>query len=211
MKLRTKNLIFTGILLFILLGLWQNCQAVDLLLKYPVVGGQSLENTSSLPQLINYIYKFALLACGITALVAIIIGAFQYVTSAGDSSKATDAKNRITSALLGILILLGSVLILSTINPDLVSLSLNLPKVKPVTIPDGTENYYCHGCCNKILGDNCRGDISQPPWKCLGRLDTKNSIVAQSMCFAAAQQNCGYIAWKANGGNSWARTTPCTP
>lgn len=133
-----KKIIFLTLFIILALGIWQNCQAVDLLLKYPVVGGQSLEKTSSLPQLINYIYKFALLACGITALVSILVGAVQYVTSAGDSSKAGDAKNRITSALLGILILLASVLILRTINPDLVNLKFGLPETK--TTPTG---YSC--------------------------------------------------------------------
>ncbi|HUT96149.1 MAG TPA: hypothetical protein VMW82_01105 [Candidatus Paceibacterota bacterium] len=121
---------FLPIIIFIILfaGAWQACQAVDLLMEYPEIpGAQSPNKTSDLPNLINYIYRFALLACGIVAFISILIGAIQYVTSAGDASKAGDAKDRITQALLGVLILLTAVVILNTINPDLVNLSLTLP------------------------------------------------------------------------------------
>ncbi len=117
-----KKSIFFIVTIFVLLIIAQNCLALELLLDYPTISGKDLGDTSSIPDLISYIYKFALGACGITALVSIIIGAAQYAFSAGDSSKAGDAKDRITSALLGVLILLFSYLILNTINPDLVSL-----------------------------------------------------------------------------------------
>lgn len=126
-----KKLLFLTIFAILLFGIWQTCFAVDLLLDYPdVPGAQKLSEASDLPNIINYIYKFALLACGITAFISILFGAIQYVTSAGDSSKAGDAKKRITDALWGILILLSAVLILRTINPDLVSLKFTLPEAQ---------------------------------------------------------------------------------
>jgi len=135
-----KKLLFLTIFMILLFGIWQTCFAVKLLLDYPEVpGAQKLSEASDLPNIINYIYRFALLACGITAFIAILYGAIKYVTSAGDSSKASDAKDRITSALWGILILLAAVLILRTINPDLVSLK-NLNLSNP-TSREPTGNY----------------------------------------------------------------------
>jgi hypothetical protein len=183
-----KKIIFLIIFsLFILISI-RVCYAVDfqLNLEYPSVGGaETPSSNSTLPNLINYIYKFALLACGITALVAIIIGAFQYVTSAGDSSKAGDAKDKITSALLGILILLTSVLILRTINPDLVSLSLTLPTTTVgggggtgggygyqdpslKCYPDKCSNCYtCNSNC--INGTNCTWTVKYHCMYCCGK------------------------------------------
>ena len=139
-----KKILFLTIFIILLFGIWQICFAIDLLLDYPdVPGAQKLSEASDLPNIINYIYKFALLACGITAFVSILFGAIQYVTSAGDSSKAGDAKDRITQALWGILILLSAVLILRTINPDLVSLSLTLPETNT---PATTEKGYSCIC-----------------------------------------------------------------
>lgn len=120
---KMKKIILFTIIMFGFLIIARNCLAVDLLLNWPDIGGGSLAETSSVPDLISYIYKFALGICGLTALLSIIFGAAQYAFSAGDSSKAGDAKNRITQALLGILILLFSYLILYTINPDLVKLN----------------------------------------------------------------------------------------
>jgi len=147
MKKTTLLIIFV----FAFLIIWQNCNAVELLLKYPEIKGVgTLNDATTLPGLINYIYKFALGICGVTALVSIIYGAGQYVFSAGDSSKASDAKDRITQALLGIVILLAAVLILNTINPDLVNLGFNLPKLP--TPPPTTSNYPWAQCV--ISGNN---------------------------------------------------------
>lgn len=48
----------------------------------------------------------------ITAAIFLAVGAIQYITSAGDKGKATEAKQTLTNALIGIVILLviGSVL-----------------------------------------------------------------------------------------------------
>ncbi|MFH1129455.1 MAG: hypothetical protein V1686_01845 [Patescibacteria group bacterium] len=122
MKMK-KTILFT-IIIFTFLIIAQNCLAVELLLKWPEIGGAKLGEQSSVPELIKYIYTFALAICGITALISIVYGAAQYTFSAGNASKAEDAKKRITDALLGILILLFAVLILNTINPDLINLTL---------------------------------------------------------------------------------------
>jgi len=87
-----------------------------------------------LPQFIKYIYLFAIGIVGIVGILAIIFAAFGYVTSAGNPQKASDAKDKIISALLGILLLLGSVVLLNIINPDLLKLKLEAPEVK-VDIP----------------------------------------------------------------------------
>lgn len=146
-----KKILFIIIFILLLFGFWQSVKAVDLLLQYPdIPGAQKPGQTNDLPQIINYIYKFSLLACGVTAFVSILVGAIQYVFSAGDASKASNAKDRITQALLGILILLAAVLILRTINPDLVNLSFSLPET---TMPNTTENYKCLCCSYDIHGN----------------------------------------------------------
>ncbi len=83
-----------------------------------------------LPQLIKYIFTFSLGIVGITGLLAIIIAAFGYVTSVGDPQKAADAKDRIISALLGLLLLLGSYILLNIINPDLLKLGVEIKQIQ---------------------------------------------------------------------------------
>ncbi|MBA7622040.1 hypothetical protein ES703_29411 [subsurface metagenome] len=128
-----KKLIIITISISLLLGFWQTVQAIDLLLDYPdIPGAGKIEEASTLPEIIRYIYMFALGAAGFVALLAILIGAIMYIFSAGKPDKAKDAKDQIMSALLGILILLASVLILRTINPDLVNMEFELPIITPI-------------------------------------------------------------------------------
>lgn len=66
----------------------------------------------------NVIFKLAIGLCAALAVVMIVIGGVQYM---GDESVfgKTQAKERIYSAILGLIIALGSYALLNTINPDL--------------------------------------------------------------------------------------------
>jgi len=127
-----KKLFFTILLLILFFGLLPIAKADQkLLIDYPKIGEMDINKEgTTLPEIIKYIYLFSLGIVGLTAFVCIIIGAVKYITSAGNDSKMGDAKDRITSALLGILVLLASVLILTTINPDLINLEFNLPETQ---------------------------------------------------------------------------------
>lgn len=148
-----KIIIITSITsVFLFFGFWQSCQAIDLLIDYPQIPGVETPGPgSTLPELIGYIYMFALAAAGFVALIAILIGAIMYIFSAGNPTKAKDAKDRIFSALLGILILLASVLILRTINPDLVNIGLPGAKEPEYEYPPDPKYVY------KCIIDNMPG------------------------------------------------------
>lgn len=62
-------------------------------------------------------YTFALGIAGLLAFGAIVYGAIKYTVSAGNPSQQSDAKEWITQALWGLLLLVGATLILSTLNP----------------------------------------------------------------------------------------------
>lgn len=200
-----KKIIFFTILAFIFLIIAHNCLAVELLLDWPKIGAdnQKLGAQSSVPDLIKYIYTFALAICGITALVSIVFGAAQYAFSAGDSSKMGDAKDRITQALLGIVILLFAVLILRTINPDLINLNLGSTGTTPPS-PDTTGNYKCWCCCQIGGGENCdhAGDPAthgQLPWglsTCKNLLTTQANSQCDNDCRLACLDRPGKVGYK---------------
>jgi len=96
--------------------------------------------TAGIPQYIRYIFVFSLGVVGIIAFISILVAAFGYVTSVGNPQKATAAKDRIFSSLLGILLLLGSYLLLNAINPDLLRFKITGEKVDiPVEGPKESE------------------------------------------------------------------------
>jgi hypothetical protein len=77
--------------------------------------------TSEFIPYLQSIINFGFAIVGILALFMLIIGAYQYLMAAG-SGNASDAKDTITSALLGLILGLTAWIILSTINPDLVNM-----------------------------------------------------------------------------------------
>lgn len=66
------------------------------------------------------IYRFAVVAASMLAVVFIIIGGFMWTTSAGSADRITAAKTMIERALTGLILAVGSYIILYTINPELV-------------------------------------------------------------------------------------------
>ena len=76
-----------------------------------------------LSQQIANFYQWALGIGGLVALGIIVFGGILYTVSAGNASKQDDAKQWITGALIGLLLLFGSYLILNTINPELTKLN----------------------------------------------------------------------------------------
>ncbi len=70
-------------------------------------------------------YQFALLLGGLLAFGAIVYGGITYTLSAGNPEKQSDAKSRITQALLGLFLLLGAYIVLNLLNPKLTNLQLD--------------------------------------------------------------------------------------
>lgn len=79
---------------------------------------------NTFPAYVNALYKFAIWSVGIAALLMISIGGFMYFTAAGNNSKMESGKKIISDALYGLIAVLVAWVLLHTINPDLVNISL---------------------------------------------------------------------------------------
>lgn len=97
----------------------------------PAPGGIDLTGESTLPEFINYVFLWGVLLGGLAAFLVLILAGFQYLTSVGDPTKMQEARNRITSAIVGLVLLLSTFIILNTLNPELTTL------VMPSTTPGG--------------------------------------------------------------------------
>ena len=115
--------------------------------------------TSDLPGYIEALYRVALIAVVLSAVVMLSIGGFMYLTSAGNTSALGTAKDVIFDAIVGLVIALVAYLILNVINPDLVNVSINglsaISAGAPITpgAPQGPSGVYggttvggCTGC-----------------------------------------------------------------
>jgi len=119
------KLIFQIILLSLLLP--NISSAITLNLEYPEIAGFDLNIHQDLNQIIAWFYYFIISIAGIAAFAMLVWGGFEWMTSAGSPARISSAKDRISSALLGLLLILASWLILQVINPELTM--LNLPQL----------------------------------------------------------------------------------
>jgi len=98
---------------------------INLNLTYPQFpGGPNInpnhpDTNQSLPALVAWLYVFIVGISGLAAFVMIVWGGVEYMTSAGNPTRTSGAKDKIKSALLGLLLVLASFLILQVINPEL--------------------------------------------------------------------------------------------
>jgi hypothetical protein len=128
-----KAFVFIALLAFLIIPLFVLAQGLEI--DYPEVGGEKPTTVSfGLPNYVKYIFTFVVGLSGLIALGALIWGGFTYLTSAGNVSKMQEGKEKIFSAFLGITILLGSYILLSTINPQLVL--FNIPPLDIIKAPE---------------------------------------------------------------------------
>ena len=123
--------------------------AVDL--EVGIGGFKKVEK--GIAEYIGQVYLFATAIVGGLAVVMIIIGAVQYSSSAGNKAAIGSAKETMTSAIIGLVIVLMAYLILGTISGDFVNLTnprLNVinignftPTPSPSYVPPSTNNLIC--------------------------------------------------------------------
>ena len=97
-------------------------------------GGASLTEVTNAGVYIKGAFNLAIGIAAALAIIMIIIGGIQYMGSESLGGKSAGRK-RINDAVLGLLLALGSYLILFTINPSLVNFNVNIGAITPPTTP----------------------------------------------------------------------------
>ncbi|MFH1608830.1 MAG: hypothetical protein ABH951_02315 [Patescibacteria group bacterium] len=109
--------------------------------------------------------------CAVLAMIMIVMGGIQYMTSELISTKA-DAKKTITNAILGLLLALAAFVILNTLNPSLLDIGLqkldtaNVTELEENNITDVGPGTDVNGTIVKIrtgYAANCSGGIVDIP------------------------------------------------
>jgi len=87
----------------------------------------STQGDNALASFLNKLFTFSLSIGAILAVVMIVWGGYLYMFKDSFASKL-NAKEKITNAVIGLLLLLGIYLILYQINPDILRLNITFPK-----------------------------------------------------------------------------------
>jgi len=107
-------------------------------LIYPIIPGEITTETMNegLPQYIRYIFGLAMVLIGLIIFGVLLYNGLLWFTSAGNADKLKRAKDGISGAFLGAIILFSAYIIFKTINPQLTALKLENPDaVEPAVIP----------------------------------------------------------------------------
>ena len=95
--------------------------------------GSAVSPNTSIGQIVSFIVGFLLTIAVLMALLYIIIGAFQWITSGGDKAKVESARNHIISAVIGLIIIALSFVIINVVISVLGLGSLTDLKIKPLS------------------------------------------------------------------------------
>lgn len=65
---------------------------------------------------ISALIRFFVVVAGLFTLVQFLIGGFTYITSGGDKAKVTEATNKITNSIIGLIVIAASFVIIAIIS-----------------------------------------------------------------------------------------------
>jgi len=152
---------------------------------------------------IQTVYTYGVSVAGVIAAVTMVIGGFQYLTG-----HPKEGKSKIHRSLLGLTLVFGAYVILLTINPDLVRLTLpKVPIIKKAYTAAcaGSEAFYACGVPYKVI--HKPGSTSGASNVIQATRD--NTILASEPVPAGAEvvaecvgQGCGMETMKGTGGNT---------
>lgn len=146
-----------------------------------LVGIPGIENVTGeggLNQYINALYRLSISIAALLAVLKIVIAGAKYMLTDIVPAKE-EAKKDIQGALIGLLIVIGAIIILNTINSDLTNVNFNLSPVVVDDVQQLTGNQQFQAEC----ANGCRDFV------CTEDLTTLNQITglpAGSSC----RQNC---------------------
>jgi len=132
-------------------------------ITYPKIAGEELTVKriveEGLPGYVEYIFTVAVGLIGFIIFGVLIYNGIRYLISVGRPEQMADARSGILYAFLGALLLLSSVLIFRTINPQLTI--MELPKIDPLEQVVAPGVYVCNYKADKAkLKEALKGYIN---------------------------------------------------
>lgn len=108
-----------------------NLLAADKIELRPKTGEFRDLGNLTVPQIISTLIKLTLVVAAVVFFFILVVGGIQWITSGGDKAQTEAARNRITAALVGLVIVFAAWAIIALINTffHIDIFSLTLPSV----------------------------------------------------------------------------------
>lgn len=184
-----KIFLTTSVFLFIALPVFVSAQQEYTLLE-PSVYNNTYNTTGSksFSEYLNLVFKIGIGVAAGLAVIQIVIGGIQYMASESPF-KLGDAKSKIEGAILGLVLALGVYVFLYTINPDIVSLKLEIPQSQTVGKTGGTQTV---SNISNIEGENQKklDEILKDEQNIRSKLSDAGVGVNNNACKTYGQKSC---------------------
>jgi len=145
-----KFLFFCFLIIGFLFLFLNYCKAIALEVDYPVIQGQTITSQTSVPEYLKYVFDMGIFIGFFAVFLSLIWAGILYFLSPAIPNALADAKDRISGAISGLLILVLLYLIITTINPGLtIFRTTNLTKVPETPAlppPAGVYIYKSSDC-----------------------------------------------------------------
>lgn len=123
----------------------------------PLPGIVNSSGKTDIATYIPAVFTLLIAIAGGLAVIMIVIGGFQYVSTDSLTGKK-EGKERITNAIIGLLLAIASYIILNTINPQILNFNLRIPGAPQSTPPTTTPPPPPpSGSCNINSSTSCTG------------------------------------------------------
>jgi len=122
-----------------------------------VNGGASLTTVTQFPDYLKKIYTFFVYAIAIVAVAYLGFGGYEWIAAAGSAEQIGKAKDTIQGAIMGLLLALGSWVLLNTINSRLVQFDyMRVERIRPSALAhfcaeaEGTQQWIKVGDTSNV-------------------------------------------------------------
>ncbi len=150
-------------------------------------------SSGSFAAFFNNLYKFLVGLAAALAVIEIVIGGLEWSTAGDNTSKVSKGRERITQAVLGLVLVLSPVLVFSIINPTILNLNVNfqalhtawssgnVPIQAPIPSYDSSSNGNAYQ--NSATYTACTGaDCSAAANQCTGHTPGFYTATVQAVC-----------------------------
>jgi hypothetical protein len=131
---------------------------INLQIHNPLLPKPSVDQAPALlGQTLSNILTLLFIGAGLAFFFLFVIGGLKWITSAGEKEKVEGAKKQITSAIVGLILILSIFAVIGFLN-QLFGVNLvefNLPKLNTGSDPSHTSDCFCHDDLNVWIGSGC--------------------------------------------------------
>jgi magnesium-transporting ATPase (P-type) len=100
----------------------------------PPVAGLPTEPQQGVAAIVGFLIRAFFMIAALTMLTYLLWGAYDWITSGGEKEKVAKAQNKITNAVIGMLVTVGLLLVYNLVTSDILKIfpswSISLPQLK---------------------------------------------------------------------------------